>query len=590
MLSVKIQRLQLKYRSGDPLPPLIEITDRIAIDGIKSIEERMETGRFALTASDVELSMVNFDNMIDGEYVDDGLITYIYWQGSEIFRGISYFEDFSFEDAPMRYVNWTAYSWIKRLRREMISSWKSPMNISAMLDDVSAMIGSVKGRPSFGSSYFDLTGVIDMDFDLELGDERPLDGWNYNDVWRDPVTGAFYALKYNADSERIELYIPQGEGSHELIKSWAVTAIGMTIDRVERLSFIRSILSPNHIIAVYFQYRYVDESGRYHTTAKAALTDIDDLAFDYWAFVPLHPERLYVTGLSTPVDAGSPVISDGQHIYTVEGEEGGSIYLTKRTASGAAIGRADLSPQPEGISAIDAPHRDTIVYHDGSRWHWFRWEGSGEGTIKTGHALPEREYMRIYPTAHEDDALCGRYHYYIWRDLPGIADLDEWTTNDPVFILLSAMEYEDTSLEDILIDIAQLWNGQVFLRGDQLHIVNRGKHRGEAAISEDYIENDGYDRTLIGEGQPFLSLHSKGISKGERAAYRTLPATLERFYKQEGNWMERTLRIPLSIGREIGLGFRVIVGGTGEQGIVIARELGFSKDGQMAELTIERRI
>ncbi len=622
-LTVRIQQLKVKYRDGEGVEPMVDITDRIPVDQVRSLTERIESGRFAFSASDINIDgAANHDSFIepDSDYVNVGTLTYIYWDGEELFRGISTYNDFSFSDAPVRTVSWQSYDWIKRLRDTSITDWEAPTTLSELETEIKRLIGTqVDGIPRFEDTVLEFTGFSSFNFNIMLGDEDSVDGFKYHDVWRDPKTGKIFSMRFNSALGAyggFEIYRLRGR-RHELIKNWEIYigVAGVSV-RILEYGFIRPICTGSELMAVYFTAEFSTRTSREYVR-RILIMDPTDTATEgvYWSASSI--ENLYITGAGTSniVDAGCSVCSDGQYIYLRKTGSDGTIYLEKRTQSGAYIGRAELTPQPESISDIDTPHLNTVVYHDGIRWYWFRWNEMADfaGTIHTGDALPELHFVSIYPTGYAEDQYNGKYYYYYWQDVsaflvftpygacdPALVDTDsiinEWWINDPMFIILSAMQYDEVTLESLLIDIAQFFNGFFIHRNGTIYLYNRGSYANTVEVSAEYIQNSNYERNLKDDSQsePYLQLKAKGVSDDSENPYNphTLAGALRNYYRtlDQHKWIVRKVVLPLETAKSIRLGDRIRVRETGEAGMVIKRRLNLDAAGKMGEIEFERSI
>ena len=613
MFTVKIQKMD-----GYAVVPreLVDITDRIFRDSLTRFSERIEAGRFSFTANDIRIKMINFDNLIYPEqtiprgWLYNSFFTYVYLDGVEIFRGITSYSDVSFSDAPLTEVEWTAYSWLRRLREYEIEEWEAPVSLSALYSELEELIHLTPGTPHFEPSDIDLTGVLDITFGVEVGQSEPPD-FVYDDLWRDPKSGRFFAVRWNELSQMVEFYEVKGN-RHTLKRSWYVVSAAERVDHHDSTRFLRAVIGEG-LCCIVSAYNYKDLLGHSHNVKTAYTFNVDEVVVDET------PLTLYRHTIAADIDryivkndpelgpirignAGEVVRYAGGRVYVFV-EITGGIRVIKKTVSGGAVGVYDITENvPENIYAIDVPYANKVVWYDriggGGRWFWIKWDMSGgfSGTVNTGDVItmtaPYYQVSRLYPVAHEDDYYCGKYHYYLWINNLGESFI-EWWINDPIFIILSSMTYKNVTLEDILIDLAQFFNGVFFTRNGIVYIVNRGDSRGETTISTDYILNANYSRDLRDDSQvePRLRIKAQGASDDEDDQYsiRTLMGTLRTYYRASIRWIRRGFVIPAEIGKDIGLGAKVTIAETGESGVVVQREITDESKGKMAKLVIEIR-
>jgi len=603
-------------------PPneLIDITDRISENSLKSFSEQMENGRFAFTASDVNIEITNFDDFLyvpvslPTTFLTHGFNTYIFWEDVEQFRGVSYFGDVSFDDIK-KTATFKTISWLKRLRDLTLTDWQAPTTLTALYSEIDERIQGVSGSPSFEPSDIDLTGVLEFEFGVEIGDSDPESGFVYEDVWRDHRNGKFFAIR--RDGENISFYQIQGN-EHTLKATFpidldAVDYVDVRIITVFYVKFIRAVASDDISgVTVKYTIRRPSVADQVRVKNIIFLQDGEDLHPTYYSAVDQNERYAITSGalFTAPTifgNVGEIVRSDGFNLF-IFSEITDGIRIEKKTRTGVLIGTYDIAENiPFDINSIDVSSLNTISWYDfktdDGRWYWIRWESMSDfsGVVNIGDGVnianvPIAQEYHIYPLSYAEDIYCGKFSYCLWReDLGGGAIVyDEWWTDDPIFIILSAMVYKETTLEDIITDLTQFFNGQFFVKDGTVFIINRGKSRGEFTVSTDWIEKSNFDRTLREEieKKPFLDIRANKASDDKDNLYstRTLMGTLRNYYKTANRWVKRTLTIPLTVAKDIRLGSKVTITETGDSGVVIERGINVENKGKMASLTIETEI
>jgi len=613
-LKVYIQKNQRSWKDTDPVPSLIEITDRIPRNALTELSEKMEQGRFSFCANDISIDgIANSDGFMSSvsEYMTYGFFVYIRYDGNEVYRGYVNFQDVSFSDARPRTFSLHSYNWLSLLKDHTLAGFMpSAYTLTAFREAVqyALVFPPPPFRPYFDSRVeFDVDGLSGLSFKANLGwydentEEIPAhrDVEQLHDIWQNPRTKRIYGLRLdNADLTKAVVV--------ELLCNSMVEVFRLDVTTIGESYRFKGI--PNHL-------RFI----------RSNMTD-DVIGIKGWCVSSIVPDRRIIATMRTDgrmlgfttsasdIDESHylvkpdgmmgyythSVISDGYVVAAILPLTSGQFQLGYHAGLTNTIVEWSTNVPAASKAAISMPDRDTVVFFEalGGRWKWF---SRGSSVINTGAMLPDAdagaEITRIWPSGQDNPDYTGQYCYWVQYD-SDVYEVYQGRTNDPFFLVFSGLRYDDkVSLMDILLDFAQAFNCYLFTHNGVLYLKNREKYAAVFGFSTDYISTDNYERRFSDESSQdvYLSFTSKYFTDTDiklqvPSEPHNFTGILSNYYRNtySARWAKRSLAVPLPAGFQCNLGDKIEVTETGEKGIVIERRLDFDKG--TAEFTMESRV
>ena len=622
-------RVKIQPIKSIPTPfsyPLVDVTDRLTPSSLRNIEERVEQGRFASCANDLDFEFVNFDGYFDEANANNfpGYCLRVYIDGEEQYRGDAYFQDISFERGRDKTVKIRSYTWLKRLRETNLDSPTFFGNVDDILADLWVEINpAVNLSPPFDGIEYELEGIELTEANLLIG--------SFADLWWDSRTQSWWGVRYSTRRDGtdgvldVDLFKIYSRTNRVLVASWSIShseydLLGNALEpqlSLSSASFVRSVISTDYI-AVYsvLGFGTTVANRRYKRTitviyiSGSMILDSDISDVEIGSATPVENVLLLEDG--TLREFMMPVWSDGKYYYLAEHDSASPDDITLKRYTSAGVYLAEYTLAGVHLAATDSawrsihtPSENLIIWRQAvplplsgvsAPWHWIKVNGtthvidsSGIGDVYDWAAGISPTLTNHFPIGYTDGDNTGKYSY--WKRG------GQWWTNDVRFTFTIQLNYDgDVSIEQILLDICQLCNGYLYVYNGTIYLYSRGFGRSEHIISEAWINSERYPVELIDStrSEPVLSIKSSGFTDNSEDPYdnTTVLGVLRRYYRDElqKRWNRKRLTIPTQVALAMHLGDFVTITETAEKGVILLRDLGLERGNRLSELEIEYEI
>ena len=630
----------------------LDITERVDIKGLDKYSEQMENNRFGWDASDVTLKIHNFDDLftpgtfkIDTtdfievydyytsahtphpaiDYVSGWLVK-VFWEDSEVFRGVAVgLNNAKFDGTYPKMVDVHFYSYIDVIRNATAvmdedgnvsdGSYNAPMSLAQFQDEVGLLVDYNGGYVDWRSREtidlsFDMSGIAEFDYTIKFSDTK------FYDIWQNPIDKRVFAL-YAGDGVTVNV----GEvraNSLELMFSFDYYS-GAT-------RFIRFIRA-NVCSETFGIIRRNSERHKEMWTFDYDGTEYYNDRITNWNMIgatPLYYETYVyqyyvgyanVSGDLTPVvfyfaasdTYNSRIESDGHSLYRCYDDGDNKIDKYSIPLSGVSIATFVSSyilnsPRPVDWTHIYITGTDIITYRAnyGGRIFLYKILYGAAGAIQAKESVLSSLFplagavYRVYPTYYGTFDDSGRGEMYK-TDVTSNEISETFSVNDPLFVALSSMFYDSPTIEDILSDIAQFFNAVLFTRENIIYLVQKDTYMDSHTISTSWMGDKTYSKSIIDDRKttPKISLKAKGaLDSNDKYDTNTVVGNLRVFYRDQLQDIFRvvTCVIPTVKALEYKIGDEITIHETGESGVLIKRDMGFSPNGRMTELEFKGGI